>query len=100
MREGLRKLQELEKRESEVMAKDFHGIMRANEARNLRFAAEAMAISAIERKESRSGAGHVRLDFPKPDNENGLRIIMVEQTGEKLQVSSIPTGLRPEKPSR
>jgi len=100
MREGLRKLQELKSQESEMVASDYHGIMRLNEARNLRYAAEAMAISAIERKESRSGAAHVRVDFPEPDNETGLRIITVEQVGDKLRVSSEATGLSPEKPSK
>jgi succinate dehydrogenase/fumarate reductase flavoprotein subunit len=99
MHEGLRKLQELQEKESEMVASDYHGIMRINEARNLRYAAEVMAISAIERKESRSGAAHVRLDYPEPDNDTGLRIITVEQVGEELQISSEPTGLSPEKPA-
>lgn len=99
MRQGLRKLQELKKQETQIAARDFHGIMRVHEARNLRSAAEAMAVCAIDRKESRSGAAHVRLDFPEPDHEKGLRIITVEKVGEDLKVSSIPTGLRPEKPS-
>jgi succinate dehydrogenase/fumarate reductase flavoprotein subunit len=73
--------------------------MRIHEARNLRQAAEAMAICAIERKESRSGAAHVRMDFPEPNDETGLRIIIVEQVGDELRLSSEPTGLSPEKPA-
>jgi succinate dehydrogenase/fumarate reductase flavoprotein subunit len=99
MREGLRKLGELKEKESSMIANDYHGVMRINEARNLRYAAEAMAISAIERKESRSGAAHVRTDFPEPNNETGLRMITVEQVGDKLHLSSTPTGLSPERPS-
>jgi adenylylsulfate reductase subunit A len=99
MQEGLRKLQELAMRESQMMAKSFHGVMRVNETRSLRQVAEVMAISAIERRESRSGAAHVRIDFPEPNNEDGLRIIMVDRAGEELRVSSKPTGLRPERPS-
>ncbi|OGO16766.1 MAG: hypothetical protein A2Z14_05600 [Chloroflexi bacterium RBG_16_48_8] len=99
MQEGLRKLQELARHETKMRAADFHGVMRVNEARNLRKVAEVMAISAMERKESRSGAAHVRLDFPLTNNETGLRMILVDQAGEELRVSSKPTGLRPERPS-
>ena len=99
MREGLQKLQALKGQEAEMVASDYHGVMRINEACNLRYAAEAMAVSAIERRESRSGAAHVRVDFPEPNNETGLRMITVEQVGDELQISSTPTGLSPERPS-
>ena len=99
MREGLRKLKDLKEKETSMIAKDYHGVMRITEARNLRYAAEAMAISALERKESRSGAAHVRIDYPEPNNETGLRMITVEQVGDELHLSSTPTGLNPERPS-
>ena len=59
----------------------------------IRLVAAALAVSALERRETRSGAGHVRVDFPAPDDREGLRIIMVEQEGGGWRVTSRPTGL-------
>jgi adenylylsulfate reductase subunit A len=93
LREALRRLRQLRAMESELAAQDFHGLMRVNEARNIRAVAEALAVSAIERKETRGGAAHVRVDYPETDDENGRSLIFVEQLGDELQVSSRPTGL-------
>lgn len=35
----------------------------------------------------------LRVDFPRPDDREGLRIIMVEQAGGEWRVTSRPTGL-------
>ena len=75
------------------MAKDYHGVMRVNEARSIRAVAEALAASAIERRETRGDAAHFRVDYPEKDDDTGLRITLVEQVGDKLQVSSRPTGI-------
>ncbi len=95
LQEGLHRLQLLREREKEMIAENYHGLMRVNEARNIRAVAEALATSAIERKETRASAAHFRVDFPDTDDENGRRIIMVEQGAEgKLRVSSRQTGLQ------
>lgn len=93
LQEALRRLRQLRARESELSAQDFHGLMRVNEARNIRAVAEALAVSAIERKETRGGAAHVRMDYPETDDENGRRLIFVKQVEDELQVWSRPTGL-------
>jgi succinate dehydrogenase/fumarate reductase flavoprotein subunit len=93
LREALRQLHKLREHEAEMIAEDYHGVMRVNEARSLRAVAEAIAASAIERRETRSGASNYRVDYPKKDDEVGLRIFTVEQTGEELKVSSQPTGI-------
>lgn len=93
MQEGLRRLRTLRSREAEMVAQDFHGVMRVNEARNIRAVAEALATSAIERRESRGGAAHFRVDYPETDDENGRRIIMIEQVGDELRVAARPTGV-------
>ncbi len=93
MREGLRRLRTLRAREAELAAENYHGLMRVNEARNLRAMAEALAVSAIERRETRGGAAHVRVDYPQMDDEHGRCILMVEQVGDELRVSSRPTGV-------
>jgi succinate dehydrogenase/fumarate reductase flavoprotein subunit len=95
MREGLELLRGLRTQKEEIRAVDYHGVMRVNEAKAIQLNAEALAVSAIERKESRGGAAHVRVDFPETDNETGLRIIMVEMKEDELIASSKPTGLDP-----
>ena len=103
LQEALRRLQLLRQREQEMVAENYHGLMRVNEARNIRAVAEALATSAIERKESRASAAHFRVDFPDTDDENGRRIILVEQgEDDQLLVSSrqtgLPSGVLPEVP--
>lgn len=93
LQQALRRLSALRSREAEMMAEDYHGVMRVNEARSIRAVAEAVAASAIERRETRGGAAHFRVDYPDKNDETGLRIISVEQVGEKLRVSSRPTGI-------
>ncbi len=95
MHKGLKGLRELQLQERDIRAEDYHGVMRVFEARSIRANAEAMAVSAIERRETRSGAAHVRVDYPNTDNENEVRIIMVEQIGDELRATSQPTGLNP-----
>jgi succinate dehydrogenase/fumarate reductase flavoprotein subunit len=100
LQEALRRLRRLRTKENTLTADDYHGLMRVNEARNIRAVAESLAISAIERRETRGGAAHVRVDYPEMDDETGRRIIMVEQVAGELQVSSrateIPNAVFPE----
>ncbi len=93
LREARRRLNALRAREAELVAEDYHGVMRVNEARSIRAVAEALAASAIERRETRGGAAHFRVDYPEKDDDTGLRITLVEQVGDELQVSSRPTGI-------
>ena len=95
LREAMRRLNALKERETEMIAEDYHGVMRVNEARSIRAVAEAVAASGIERRETRGGAAHYRIDYPERNDETGLRIVLVEQTDDKLQVSSRPTGIPP-----
>ena len=51
-------------------------------------AAEAIALSAIERKESRGA--HTRTDAPDRDDENWLRHILVKHTEDGPQIDYMP----------
>jgi len=93
LKEAIRRLNLLKERESELRADDYHGVMRVNEARNIRAVAETLAATALERRETRGGAAHFRIDYPERNDEDGLKIILVEQANGKLQVSSTPTGI-------
>ncbi len=98
LKEALKRLKDLQGREGKIAAKNFHDLMRIYEARNIRAVAETIAASAIDRRETRGGAAHVREDYPERDDANGLRTILVEKDGKTdgLRVTSQPTGLKPE----
>jgi len=98
MQEGLTLLRELRTQKDNLMAVDYHGVMRVNEAQAIQINAEALVVSAMERRETRGGAAHVRVDYPERDDENELRIIMVEMVDDELKASSKPTGLDPNPP--
>lgn len=93
LKEALRQLHTLRELEAKLIAEDYHGVMRVNEARSIRAVAEAIAASALERRETRSGASNYRVDYPQKNDELGLRIFTVEQAGDELKVSSQPTGI-------
>lgn len=93
LRRAQDKLNALKAREAEMIADNFHGIMRVNEARSIRAVGEAIAASAIERRETRGGAAHVRVDYPEMNDETGLRIITVQQKNGHLQAGSRPTNI-------
>ena len=93
--EGLKRLRALRAREAGMSAQDHHGLMRVHEARSIRAVSEAMAASAIERRETRGGGAHMRADYPRQDDATGLNMIIVELDGEDLRVWPKPTGITP-----
>lgn len=91
--EALAGLRHLRRQESKLRARDYHDLMRVNEARNIRAVAEALAVSAMARRETRGGAAHVRTDYPDRDDQEGRRVVLVRQAGDALEVSLRATGL-------
>ena len=79
MKRALDQLLALGRREPELAAENWHVLMRTHEATNIRLCAELLARAAIDRKESRSGAAHRRLDFP--DTDEAWRQLIVLQRG-------------------
>jgi succinate dehydrogenase/fumarate reductase flavoprotein subunit len=91
LRLALRTLQALAKREPELRADDLHGLMRVHEACNVRKNAEIMAAASLVRTETRTGSAHWRVDYPKPDEENWRRFVLVERGRDGPKVSTLPT---------
>ena len=100
--EAKRRLQALKVRERDMRADDFHGVMRVNEAKNIRAVAASIATAALERQETRGGAAHYRTDYPELNDDTGRRIILVEQADDDLKTSSrstdIPAEVLPDLP--
>jgi succinate dehydrogenase/fumarate reductase flavoprotein subunit len=65
----------------------------ALELEKMLLTAEAVARSALERKESRGG--HVRTDFPKRDDRNWVKNIVVRKNGDTLSLAAESVALTP-----
>jgi succinate dehydrogenase/fumarate reductase flavoprotein subunit len=69
----------LAKREPTMKADDLHGLMRVHEAKNIRMNAEMMATASLARQETRTGSSHFRMDYPKTDDVNWRKFVIVER---------------------
>jgi len=99
MQEAVVRIGQLNERESRVGVsghREYHaGWHTAIDVRNLLTVSEAIARSAIERKESRGG--HFREDYPQKADEYGTFNIMVRQgSGGSMQVSRVPIPAMPD----
>jgi succinate dehydrogenase / fumarate reductase flavoprotein subunit len=99
MQEAVVRIQQFKERAARVGVsghREYHaGWHTALDLRNLLSVSEAIARSAIERKESRGG--HFREDYPEKAAEFGTINIMVKQTtGGGMQVTRIPLAPMPD----
>jgi succinate dehydrogenase / fumarate reductase flavoprotein subunit len=99
MQEAVVRIQQFKERASRVGVsghREYHaGWHTALDLRNLLTVSEAIARSAIERKESRGG--HFREDYPEKGAEFGTINIMVrEGSGGAMQVSRLPLPAMPD----
>jgi succinate dehydrogenase / fumarate reductase flavoprotein subunit len=92
MQEAVQRLAGYNERASRVGVggrRDYHaGWHTALDLRNLLTVSEAIALSAIERKESRGG--HFREDYPDKVAEFSTVNVMVKDTGGRMQVTRVP----------
>jgi succinate dehydrogenase / fumarate reductase flavoprotein subunit len=92
MQLALEKIAELSARAARVGVsgrRDYHaGWHTALDLRNLLAVSEAVALSALERRESRGG--HFRDDYPDKREEFSKINIMVKQVGSAMKVSRVP----------
>ena len=90
MEEGLAKIRDVKKRVTGVYVADKGKTYNTNLMFSLELemmveCAEAVAVSALERPESRGA--HTRSDFPNRDDENWLKHILVKDSEEGPQIS-------------
>jgi succinate dehydrogenase/fumarate reductase flavoprotein subunit len=88
---ALSSLESLARREPSLLADDLHGLMRVQEAKNIRMNAEIMATASLAREETRTGASHRRLDYPQTDEVNWRRFVVVQRSTEGPGVRTLPT---------
>ena len=82
-------LRALAKKEPLLKADDLHGVMRVEEAVNVRLNAEIMATASLAREETRTGSAHWRLDFPKTDDKNWRKFVIVERGAQGPSVRTL-----------
>jgi succinate dehydrogenase/fumarate reductase flavoprotein subunit len=82
-------LRALATREPDLKADDLHGLMRVHESTSIRLNAELMAASALERKETRTGSAHRRLDYPDTLDPEWRRFVLVERGKDGPEVSTL-----------
>lgn len=68
--------------------------LEAAETRNMLIQAEAMALAALRRKESRGA--HYRLDYPEENNQDYLVNFLIRMRDEELAIEQTPVNLDPD----
>lgn len=91
LRLALDTLRALAQRETTLRADDLHGLMRVHESKNIRLNAEMMAAASLARKETRTGSAHWRLDYPRTDDENWRKFMIVERGADGPAVRTLST---------
>jgi succinate dehydrogenase/fumarate reductase flavoprotein subunit len=87
LRKAIEDLRSLKSDEQGICARDYHDLMRAHEARNIREVAEMVATAALERRESRGSYSHFRVDFPNRDDANWRKMIVLKRENTGYAVS-------------
>jgi succinate dehydrogenase / fumarate reductase flavoprotein subunit len=101
MAAALEKVRELQKRFKDVGVNDTGKIfntelLNAWELGNLLDIAEVVAMSALNRKESRGG--HSREDYPERDDKNWLKHTLIAKKNGKLEISYKPVVITKHQP--
>ena len=79
LRKAIEELKALTAQDTLLRAHDYHELMRAHEARNIREVAEMVATAALERRESRGSYSHFRADFPHRDDANWRKMVVLKK---------------------
>ena len=88
LEEALTKLEELKEKLNALQAKDPHYLSKCHEVRNMTLCAELTFRAALMRSESRGF--HFREDFPKRDDKNWLKWIVIKQDKGEMTLSTKP----------
>ncbi len=95
---ALRKVEKLKKRVPNMKAEDYHDLCNCHEAEAMVLCAEMQFRAASMRKESRGW--FLREDYPRMDNENWLKYVIVKNENDTMTLSTedVPYEKWPVKP--
>jgi succinate dehydrogenase / fumarate reductase flavoprotein subunit len=88
LEEALAKIKEIENRFPKLAAKDLHYLAKCHEAKSMAVCAEMTFRAALMRTETRGW--QVREDYPKRDDKNWLKWVIVKRDGQKMALSTEP----------
>ncbi|MGD0781123.1 MAG: FAD-binding protein [Dehalococcoidales bacterium] len=88
LNEALTRLDELKEKISSLQAKDLHYLSKCHEVKSMILCAELTYRAALMREESRGF--HFREDYPKADDKNWLKWIILKQDNGKVKLSKQP----------
>ncbi len=88
LNEALARLEELKGKITILQAKDLHYLSKCHEIRSMALCAELTLRAALMREESRGC--HFREDFPKRDDKNWLKWIIIRQDNGKMNLTTLP----------
>jgi succinate dehydrogenase/fumarate reductase flavoprotein subunit len=88
LNESIARVKELNEKLPELKAKDLHYLSKCHEVKSMVLCAELTFRSALVREESRGS--HFREDFPKRDDKNWLKWVIIKQDGGKMQLIAQP----------
>lgn len=88
LNEALLRLEEVKERIPSLQAKDFHYLAKCHEVESMALCAELTLRAALMREESRGC--HFREDYPKRDDKNWLKWIIITQDVGKMKLTTQP----------
>jgi len=88
LEEGLSRIAEIQQKLPELYAKDSHGLCKCIQAKSMALLAEMTFRAALARTESRGW--HYREDYPKRDDKNWLKWVILKRKEGKMVVSTEP----------
>jgi succinate dehydrogenase/fumarate reductase flavoprotein subunit len=88
LNEALARLGELKEKIPTLQAKDLHYLSKCHEIRSMALCAELTFRAALMREESRGC--HFREDYPKRDDKNWLKWIIIKQDRGEMKLTTLP----------
>jgi succinate dehydrogenase/fumarate reductase flavoprotein subunit len=88
LNEALAKVKEVNEKLPDLAAKDLHYLSKCHEVKSMVLCAELTFRAALKREESRGS--HFREDYPKRDDKNWLKWIILKREGGKFKLSTQP----------